>query len=77
MRRLSELDEVASLLAKLIKSEGSKLVHRECLERCHEELKKGGPISRRRVGRLVLEITRALHDEFLSRGAEGPTEKTR
>lgn len=65
MRKTKELDEVVSMLSKLIKSEGSKRVVSGRIREVLEELKKGERLSRKRMGQLIREISQALCDEVL------------
>lgn len=65
MRKTKELDEVVSMLSKLIKSEGSKRVVSGRIREVLEELKKGGRLSRKRMEQLIREICQALCDEVL------------
>ena len=65
MRKTKELDEVVSMLSKLIKSEGSKRVVNGRVREVLKELKKGECLSRKRMGQLIREICQALCDEVL------------
>ena len=67
VKKSKELDHAASILRKLLMSEGSKQFCEKRLREVQRELEKGGPKSRRRLERLIREISQALCDEILKR----------
>ena len=69
MERFREAGEVAALLRRLLSSRGSRLVQQAQLKRAlhnlEAEIKGGSAASRKRVTKLVAEISKALCEEFL------------
>ncbi len=69
MERLQEAGELVALLRRLLSSRGSRLVQQEQLVRALHNLEaeiKGGTVaSRKRVTKLIAEISKTLCEEYL------------
>ena len=71
MYRFREADEVAAMVRRLLSLRGSQLVQHEkirCLLHTLEaEIKGGSKASRKRVTKLVVEISKTLCEECLAK----------
>jgi len=71
MERFREAEELVALLRRLLSSRGLRLVQQTQLERLLQsleaEMKGASKASRKRVTKLVTEISKALCEEVLKR----------
>lgn len=71
MERFREADEVVALLRRLLSSGGLRLVQQAQLQRLlhvlEAEIKGASKASRKKVTKLVAEISKALCEEILKR----------